>query len=37
LLGVIDYRQREGQNVNFAMPAAWASMIEARHDTDTAL
>lgn len=37
LLGVIDYRQREGQNVNFAMPAAWASMIEARNDADTAL
>lgn len=37
LIGVIDYRQREGQNVNFAMPAAWASMIEARRDTDTAL
>lgn len=37
LLGVIDYRQRDGQNVNFAMPAAWASTIQARNDADTAL
>lgn len=37
LLGVIDYRHRDGQNVNFAMPASWVDMIQARDDADTAL
>ena len=30
LVGVIDYRRRDGQNVNFASVAAWISEIEAR-------
>ncbi len=34
LIGVIDYRQRDGQNVNFAAPAAWIAEIEARNDGD---
>lgn len=36
LLGIIDYRQRDGQNLNFALPAAWIGEIEARNDTDVA-
>lgn len=36
LLGVIDYRQRDGQNVNFAAPAAWIAGIERRQDADVA-
>ncbi len=36
LLGIIDYRQRNGQNVNFASPAAWAGEIEARAGEQTA-
>lgn len=35
LLGVIDYRQRDGQNVNFAAPVAWIAEIEARSEQDT--
>lgn len=34
LLGIIDYRQRDGQNVNFAAPAAWIAQIEQRQDKD---
>lgn len=34
LLGVIDYRQRDGQNLNFAMPAAWIAEIEQRDEGD---
>jgi tetratricopeptide (TPR) repeat protein len=30
LVGIIDYRQRDGQNVNFASMAAWIGEIEAR-------
>ncbi len=30
LLGIIDYRRRDGQNVNFASPAAWISEVETR-------
>lgn len=30
LVGIIDYRRRDGQNVNFASVAAWISDIEAR-------
>mgnify|MGYP001454456365 CR=1 FL=1 len=30
LLGVIDYRWRDGQNVNFAAPAAWLDEIASR-------
>lgn len=30
LVGVIDYRRRDGQNVNFASVAAWIGEIEAR-------
>nr|MBL8457158.1 tetratricopeptide repeat protein [Zoogloeaceae bacterium] len=36
LLGIIDYRQREGQNVNLAAPAAWIAQIEPRNDADGA-
>lgn len=36
LIGIIDYRQREGQNVNLAIPAAWIAQIEARNDADSA-
>ena len=31
VIGVIDYRHRDGQNVNFAAPAQWFSEIEARN------
>jgi tetratricopeptide (TPR) repeat protein len=31
LVGVTDYGRRDGQNVNFAAPAAWLSEIPARH------
>lgn len=34
LLGIIDYRRRDGQNVNFAMPAAWISQIAPRAAAD---
>lgn len=30
LLGIIDYRRRDGQNVNFAMPATWVGEIAPR-------
>ena len=30
LVGVINYRQRDGQNVNFALPARWLRLIEQR-------
>ncbi len=30
LVGIINYRQRDGQNVNFAQPARWIREIEAR-------
>lgn len=30
LVGIIDYRQRDGQNVNFAAPVGWIDEIEAR-------
>lgn len=30
LVGIIDYRHRDGQNVNFAQPASWIGQIEAR-------
>lgn len=33
LIGVIDYRHRDGQNVNFAAPAQWIAEIEARKVT----
>lgn len=35
LLGIIDYRRRDGQNVNFAMPAAWLDQIRARVANNT--
>lgn len=35
LLGIIDYRRRDGQNVNFAMPAAWIEQVRARAVADT--
>lgn len=31
LVGVTDYGRRDGQNVNFAAPAAWLAEIAARH------
>lgn len=31
LVGVTDYGRRDGQNVNFAAPAAWLAEIPARH------
>lgn len=34
LLGVIDYRWRDGQNVNFAAPAKWLDEIGGRHSED---
>lgn len=34
LLGIIDYRWRDGQNVNFAAPAKWLDEIASRHDQD---
>lgn len=34
LLGIIDYRWRDGQNVNFAGPAKWLDEIATRHDQD---
>lgn len=34
LVGVIDYRHRDGQNVNFAAPAQWIGEIEARKADD---
>ncbi|WP_346286548.1 tetratricopeptide repeat protein [Zoogloea sp.] len=30
LIGIVDYRRRDGQNVNFASLAAWIDEIEAR-------
>jgi tetratricopeptide (TPR) repeat protein len=33
LIGVIDYRHRDGQNVNFAAPAQWLAEIEGRKVT----
>ena len=35
VVGLINYRQRDGQNVNFALPARWLNNIEQRAaDTD---
>ena len=34
LLGIIEYRHRSGQNVNFAAPAAWIGEMEARAAAD---
>lgn len=34
LVGVIDYQRRDGQNINFAVPAQWIGEIGARHDSD---
>jgi tetratricopeptide (TPR) repeat protein len=31
LVGVTDYERRDGQNVNFAAPAAWLAEIPVRH------
>ncbi|WP_347988426.1 tetratricopeptide repeat protein [Methylomonas sp. AM2-LC] len=36
LLGIITYRHRDGQNVNFAIPAKWLAEIELHDKTDTA-
>jgi tetratricopeptide (TPR) repeat protein len=30
LIGIIDYQQRDGQNVNFAAPAAWLRQVKER-------
>jgi tetratricopeptide (TPR) repeat protein len=38
LVGVINYRQRDGQNVNFAVPARWLKEIDQRAaSTDAAV
>ena len=34
LVGILDYRRRDGQNVNFASLAAWVDEIEARAARD---
>jgi tetratricopeptide (TPR) repeat protein len=34
IIGVIDYRHRDGQNVNFAAPAQWIAEVEARKVPD---
>lgn len=36
LLGIITYRHRDGQNVNFAIPAKWLAEIEQHDQSDTA-
>lgn len=36
LLGIISYRHRDGQNVNFAVPAKWLAEIEQHDKSDTA-
>lgn len=36
LVGIIDYRRRDGQNVNFAAAAAWIGEIEQRAEADGA-
>lgn len=36
LLGIITYRHRDGQNVNFAIPAKWLVEIEQHDKSDTA-
>ena len=36
VVGVIDYRRRDGQNVNFAAPAQWITEVEARNTDDSA-
>jgi tetratricopeptide (TPR) repeat protein len=36
LLGIISYRHRDGQNVNFAIPAKWLAEIEQHDKSDTA-
>lgn len=36
LLGIIDYRHRDGQNVNFAVPAKWIAEIERQSEADQA-
>lgn len=36
LVGVINYRQRDGQNVNFALPARWLKEIEQRAESTDA-
>ncbi|WP_291992491.1 serine protease [Candidatus Accumulibacter sp. ACC003] len=34
LLGIIEYRHRSGQNVNFAAPATWIGEVDARAAAD---
>jgi len=36
LLGIITYRHRDGQNVNFAIPAKWLAEIEQHDKSDAA-
>lgn len=36
LLGIITYRHRDGQNVNFAIPARWLAEIEQHDKSDAA-
>lgn len=36
LLGIISYRHRDGQNVNFAIPAKWLAEIEQHDKSDIA-
>ena len=36
LLGIITYRHRDGQNVNFAIPAKWLTEIEQHDRSDAA-
>ena len=35
IVGIIDYRHRDGQNVNFAAPAAWIAEVEGRYTVNT--
>lgn len=37
LVGVIDYRHRDGQNVNFAAPVHWIAELGTSNDDDEAL
>ncbi|WP_300330121.1 serine protease [Accumulibacter sp.] len=36
LLGIVDYRRRDGQNVNFALPAAWIDQVQERASKNAA-
>lgn len=36
LLGIIDYRRRDGRNVNFALPAAWIDQVQERASKNAA-